>query len=192
MHNTKDELDQLTVKSPCPMDWEKMQGNEAERFCQQCQKNVYNLSALSRGEALQLLSNRQQSICLRMEKDEDGFTLTRDTMRHPRAIHRGLSALLTACLGLLTIVMPVRATSWIGTAWQQKQGKETTACKTTKRRTRKRSRPQMVIGAIVPTMVLPLHPVRPAGFPQTLTTPAPLPQDELKPPSPPKPEGESL
>src|SRR6516162_8887116 len=37
----------LRVASPCPADWNAMQGDDRVRFCGQCEKNVYNLSAMT-------------------------------------------------------------------------------------------------------------------------------------------------
>ena len=44
-------LDSVSVASPCPASWEAMAGDDRVRSCGQCQRQVYNLSELSRSEA---------------------------------------------------------------------------------------------------------------------------------------------
>ena len=55
MDTTSFSLKRIKIASPCPAAWNEMEGNDGVRFCNQCQKNVYNLSALSRLEAEALL-----------------------------------------------------------------------------------------------------------------------------------------
>src|SRR5882724_8216225 len=45
----------VTVASSCPASWEEMEGNDRVRSCDQCQLQVYNLSAMSQQEAEDLL-----------------------------------------------------------------------------------------------------------------------------------------
>src|SRR3954469_19985825 len=44
-------LDQIQVASPCTADWSQMTGDDRTRHCGACQKNVYNLSGMTRAEA---------------------------------------------------------------------------------------------------------------------------------------------
>jgi hypothetical protein len=44
-HNKLGKLDSIQVTRPCDTDWELMSGDDRVRFCEACQKNVYNLSA---------------------------------------------------------------------------------------------------------------------------------------------------
>jgi hypothetical protein len=44
-------LDQIQIPMPCPTDWEEMAGNDRMRYCAECQKNVYNLSKMTRHTA---------------------------------------------------------------------------------------------------------------------------------------------
>src|SRR5262249_51172384 len=47
-------LEEIRIATPCSADWDDMQGDERVRFCGKCEKNVYNLSMMTReaGEAL--------------------------------------------------------------------------------------------------------------------------------------------
>jgi hypothetical protein len=51
----------------CPKPWEKMDGNEARRYCSSCQKIVHNLDALSVEERLALLSSPAATVCGRYQ-----------------------------------------------------------------------------------------------------------------------------
>lgn len=49
-------LNSVQIAKPCHADWNQMKGDERTRFCGSCQKNVYNLSSMSRADAEALLS----------------------------------------------------------------------------------------------------------------------------------------
>jgi hypothetical protein len=55
-----DLLGRLRVARPCDADWNGMAGNERVRFCGECQKHVYNLSALTRVEAEALIVEKEE------------------------------------------------------------------------------------------------------------------------------------
>ncbi len=55
----------LRVASPCPADWNAMQGDDRVRFCGQCVKNVYNLSAMTHAEAEDLIREKEGKLCVR-------------------------------------------------------------------------------------------------------------------------------
>ncbi len=71
-------LDGARVASPCNASWDAMKGDDRERFCEECEKSVYNLSAMTRDEATRLLAEREGSICVRMYRRADGTMLTAD------------------------------------------------------------------------------------------------------------------
>ncbi len=70
-------LDRVSVASPCPARWEEMVGTEQARFCGECKKNVYNLSAMTRDQAEAFLS-QAESPCVRFYQRSDGTILTSD------------------------------------------------------------------------------------------------------------------
>ncbi len=55
-----------------------MQGDDRERFCGQCEKSVYNVSAMSRSEAEALLQGPAELPCVRFYQRTDGTILTAD------------------------------------------------------------------------------------------------------------------
>jgi Carboxypeptidase regulatory-like domain len=70
-------LDQFRVASACSANWESMKGDDQVRFCGECKKHVYNLSAMTRRDAESLLSSGE-SICGRYYQRSDGTILTED------------------------------------------------------------------------------------------------------------------
>jgi uncharacterized protein YeeX (DUF496 family) len=71
-------LDNLRVASPCNASWDEMKGDERVRFCSHCEKNVFNLSAMTRDEAEALILATNAKICVRMYRRADGTMLTED------------------------------------------------------------------------------------------------------------------
>ena len=81
-------LDVLRVASPCQASWESMAGDEASRFCEHCQKQVHNLSAMPRAEAEQLVCEAAGELCVRYARDEAGRVLTLDYEALPKGRRR--------------------------------------------------------------------------------------------------------
>lgn len=104
-------LDAISIPDPCPTDWDSMTGNRRQRFCQQCSKNVYNLSAMTRDEAEALIARLEGRLCARVERDEAGVIWTDDLRAAPQLISRRASpvaaALVTALIGLGGNVMAI-------------------------------------------------------------------------------------
>jgi hypothetical protein len=71
-------LDDVKIASPCSARWEEMTGDDRVRFCGQCQKNVYDLSAMPRAEAEGLLAATEGNLCARIYRRADGKVLTAD------------------------------------------------------------------------------------------------------------------
>ena len=72
-------LDTVKVASPCNRSWDEMLGDDRVRFCTSCEKNVFNLSAMSREDAEALLASRSQGeLCIRYYQRADGTVMTQD------------------------------------------------------------------------------------------------------------------
>lgn len=96
-------LEGLRIASPCKADWNAMAGDERVRFCGQCQKNVYNLSDMSRDEAEALVQGAEGKLCVRMYRRADGTVLTSDCPEGAlRKQRRRRLALLTGSGALAT------------------------------------------------------------------------------------------
>lgn len=64
-------LDSIRVASPCEQDWTEMQGGDKVRFCGHCALEVNNLSAMTRKEAMRLVSQSEGRICVRYVKNPE-------------------------------------------------------------------------------------------------------------------------
>lgn len=71
-------LDNIRVASPCHERWDDMSGDEQARHCARCDKNVYNLSAMTRDAAETLLRAKEGKLCVRFYRRADGTILTAD------------------------------------------------------------------------------------------------------------------
>lgn len=94
-------IDDVRVQKQCHADWDAMTGDDAKRFCSQCQKHVHNLSALSREDAERLIATSPK-LCVRYQPDAQGAPITKPSWRQPgRAVlalaAAVMSSLLTAC-----------------------------------------------------------------------------------------------
>jgi hypothetical protein len=55
-----------------------MDGDARVRFCRECNRNVYNLSAMTEREARRVVAEREGRICVRFYQRSDGTVLTSD------------------------------------------------------------------------------------------------------------------
>jgi hypothetical protein len=96
-------LEAFDVPKPCAVAWESMRGTAAVRECARCERQIHDLSALTRAEAEQLLSGGER-ICVRLVRTANGRIVTADAPLLPAPYRRpwtGVSvAALAAVLGL--------------------------------------------------------------------------------------------
>ncbi|HVR98560.1 MAG TPA: hypothetical protein VMW27_18235 [Thermoanaerobaculia bacterium] len=78
MKVNEESLQKVRVARPCPASWSDMVGDERMRFCSLCRRNVYNLSALTSTEALDLLQSQEGEICGLLYRRADGTVITAD------------------------------------------------------------------------------------------------------------------
>jgi hypothetical protein len=101
------QLDEVRVASPCDASWDAMNGDDRVRHCAGCDKDVYNISGMSRDDAEALLVAKGVDVCIRLYRRADGTLITRDCGSRGRPWSRaaaalGLAALTlgaTACMG---------------------------------------------------------------------------------------------
>ena len=100
------------IPTPCEVPWESMAGGSDIRFCSRCSKHVYNLSALTRAEAIRLLES-EAGACVRYYERPDGTLLTSDCPvgRTKRRIRRVLAgaAVGTALVGPAAVAVAIAA-----------------------------------------------------------------------------------
>jgi hypothetical protein len=78
-----------------------MIGNERVRFCGQCELNVYNLSALTRTQAEDLIAGSERKLCVRFYRRRDGSIITKDCPVGLRARKLRLSRIGKAVAAML-------------------------------------------------------------------------------------------
>jgi hypothetical protein len=101
-------LKDIHIASPCTAAWSDMDGDDKFRFCKQCRKYVYNLSAMSRPEAEALVEKMEGRMCVRFYRRADGTVLTDDCpvgLRRAReAMHWSLARLAAGVAFFLALM----------------------------------------------------------------------------------------
>jgi len=89
-----------------------MNGDERARFCGQCQKNVYNLSAMTRAQIETLIREKEGKFCGRFYRRADGGLLTADCPSQVRRMRKRLAGIGGAlCALLFSLAAPRQANS---------------------------------------------------------------------------------
>jgi len=92
----------LRVASPCTMSWDHMAGDGRVRFCYSCEKNVFNVEALSDDELEALLRMPGDAPCLRVFRRADGHVLLGDCPVGAKSKRRRLRVLTGAAAAAAT------------------------------------------------------------------------------------------
>jgi hypothetical protein len=115
-------LDNVRIANPCTVPWNTMIGGERTRFCGECRRKVYNLSAMPRQEAEDFLGRMEGRVCVRLFRRHDGTVMTQDCTPAAKSWRRQVLALVMAFVllaGLLVLFwwrMP-KATETSASAW---------------------------------------------------------------------------
>jgi hypothetical protein len=117
MNRTDRSLELVQIASPCTADWDAMQGDDRSRYCGQCQKHVYNLSAMSRPEAEKLVFEREGRLCVRFFRRHDGTVLTADCPVGLRGVRRRIARSLAAACGLFVAILGSTALGSFASRW---------------------------------------------------------------------------
>ncbi|MCB9742789.1 MAG: hypothetical protein H6741_11875 [Alphaproteobacteria bacterium] len=92
--------DDLPIRQPCHADWESMRPEgDTRRFCEQCEKPVHDLNAMSEPEVHALLQARRpgERVCLRYTTDRAGHLSLRAPRRAAAALLTGAALAAPAC-----------------------------------------------------------------------------------------------
>lgn len=99
----------VEIATPCAVPWDSMCGDDRIRFCDQCAKNVYNISALSQAEATKLLVDNEGRVCISMLKRADGTVVTDECPPLLRPIRNGYRRVLAAASAVLALIIGAQA-----------------------------------------------------------------------------------
>ncbi len=115
---------EFAIRKPCPTDWERMVGDDRRRFCGECGKHVYNLTAMSPDEAASIVAGVRdggERRCVRLYQRQDG-SLSLSNCQPPGARSAGgawqftirsLMAVIAGCAALLGLA------KWIAPEFKQ-------------------------------------------------------------------------
>ena len=178
----------IKIAAPCPANWEDMKGNDRVRFCAHCQLNVYDLSALSQQEAIEVVTKAEGRLCVRFYQRADGTIITDNCPVGIKRIkqrmgHAGKAILATA-MSLLTMVESLWA---LPAATSQRNPVRKSASIKKQRKAKKRWVAIPTIGVMMLSsepILTPPQPMPPA-LPEPLTAP-PLFNSDPEPPPPKK------
>lgn len=105
MKTHADNLDPLKLAYNCPAEWQDMEGDDRVRYCRLCHLNVYNISAMKREEAAELVRNHEGRLCVTFFRRADGTVLTRDCPVGLRMARRGLAKIGVAVAAMIAITL---------------------------------------------------------------------------------------
>lgn len=96
-------LDDIRIAAPCSAAWDDMaplvdDDGARARSCGSCDKNVYDLSALARQDALDLITRHEGTCCVRFYRRADGTVLTTDC---PVGVRAQISAARVRAFGAM-------------------------------------------------------------------------------------------
>lgn len=92
-------LDNLRVATPCHANWADMAGDDRVRHCGDCNKQVFNLSGMTRADAEALLSNGNTP-CVRYFQRHDGTILLADCTVGQKRKRRRLAVVAAGALAV--------------------------------------------------------------------------------------------
>lgn len=69
-------VESITIPTPCRQSWTSMHGDEVVRHCARCDKDVFNLSAMSLEQIATLVEAMQGNLCGRFFRRPDGRLVT--------------------------------------------------------------------------------------------------------------------
>ncbi len=98
----------LKIASPCSQDWNGMEGDERKRFCAQCGKHVFNLSAMTEREGKAFAEETQGRECVAYVQSADGAIATPNRFER-LMLH--LSGRLPRMAALFSMMLPAALVS---------------------------------------------------------------------------------
>ncbi|MFT3694257.1 MAG: hypothetical protein QM831_14015 [Kofleriaceae bacterium] len=93
-------LDNIKIASPCRADWADMIGDDRSRHCHTCDKQVFDLSEMTREQAEALIVEKNGKLCVKYFQRHDGRIMTADC-RQGLIAARKLKVVAVASLALL-------------------------------------------------------------------------------------------
>ena len=105
MSEEKSFLDNIEIATPCSANWNEMDGDERMRRCGECKLNVYNLSQMTRKEAVHMIREKEDRLCMRVYRRKDGTVITSDCPTGLRAAWKHAVKMFAVVGALLLFIM---------------------------------------------------------------------------------------
>ena len=110
-------IDAIRISSPCKISWSSMKGNEQIRFCEQCGRNVHNLSAMNRRQVKKIMNlSSNERICVGFNMDKDGAINIRKNLVSIGSLLNMLLAVFARIGTSLSIVLGILGSAFAGCA----------------------------------------------------------------------------
>lgn len=113
-------LDSISIATPCHADWDSMTPVDPSarvRHCASCDKNVYNLSEMTRADAEALLRAHEGRLCARLYRRDDGSVITADCPVGLAALRRrvvtGFTRAIAAVIAVAAMIGWARRDAWL-------------------------------------------------------------------------------
>jgi hypothetical protein len=114
--DANDLVSQITIETPCLMDWDRMEGDDRVRYCASCNKHIYDLTAMTTEEAVSLIRTHQGELCGRLYRRPDGTFTTTDCGYDPALGGRPRQFHLRT---IMAIIAGIAATLGLAKGWVQ-------------------------------------------------------------------------
>jgi hypothetical protein len=99
-------LTDLRLGFKCTQRWDDMVGDERVRLCAGCDRQVFNLSEMTRAEAEAVLATHGVTPCVRFYRRPDGTVMTSDCPSGVRPAPRRLAVVATSLAASATLAAP--------------------------------------------------------------------------------------
>jgi hypothetical protein len=83
MNRKSGKLETLRIAQPCSTGWENMTGDDKIRFCDACNKQVFNLSVMTQRQAEAIIAATRGNLCARIITRTDSSLLTAQIVAEP-------------------------------------------------------------------------------------------------------------
>ncbi len=94
-------LNNIKIAKPCSESWDEMYGTDRKRLCAKCDLNVFNLSAMTKAEAENLIFTSEGRVCARFYRREDGTIITKDCPVGLKAARKKIRKIWTATASMV-------------------------------------------------------------------------------------------
>jgi hypothetical protein len=88
----------IYIPEPCQANWKKMQKNGPGRFCDNCSKNVYDLTKASEADFNKLVREKGKDICVRFYEDQISQNLAQKKETGIRKYRRHLVSFISVII----------------------------------------------------------------------------------------------